>query len=195
MVAELQRSGGGEFIDVRGDTDVIAGQGTASLELLEDVPDLDALVVPVASGCGLAGAVLAAEAAGRTLAIYGAEPAGCGSLGSSLAAGERIQVEPRPGIAEALAAKCQGEVPFQIFKDAADAVTVDDAAVTRAFGLALFDAKLLLEPSGAVGLAAAISPALVGRHHDIGVILTGGNIAPPAAAHLAQAAVGSASYG
>jgi threonine dehydratase len=196
VVAELQRTGGGKFIDVRGDADVIAGQGTASLELLEDVPELDALIVPAASGCGLAGAVLAAEAAGRTLAIYGAEPLGCGSLTRSLEAGVRVLVEPEPGIADALAARCPGEVPFQIFKDSVAAVTVDDAAVTRAFELALFGARLLVEPSGAVGLAAAMSPALMGRYRDIGVILTGGNVSPAAVADLTRACeAGSTGHG
>jgi threo-3-hydroxy-L-aspartate ammonia-lyase len=187
VVEELQRVGGGEFIDVRGDADVIAGQGTASLELLEDVPELDALIVPTASGCGLAGAVLAAEAAGRRPTIYGAEPLGCGSLTQSLEAGDRVSVEPEPSIADALAARCQGGVPFEIFKNSVVAVAVDDLTVTRAFGLALFGAKLLLEPSGAVGLAAAMNPALAGRHRDIGVILTGGNVSPLAVAELAQA--------
>src|SRR5258708_17577297 len=74
VVEELLRAGGDEFIDVRGDADVIAGQGTASLELLEDVPELDALVVPTASGCGLAGAGLGREAATRRRPVFRTQP-------------------------------------------------------------------------------------------------------------------------
>ncbi len=81
-------------------------------------------------------------------------------------------------------------MPFQIFRDSvAGAVTVDDAAVARAFELALFEAKLLLEPSGAVALAAAMGPALAGRYRDIGVILTGGNVPAEVVADLVQASL------
>ena len=187
VIDELRAVGGHEFIDLHEDADLVAGQGTASLELFEDVPELDALIVPTAGGSGLAGAVLAARAAGRELAIYGAEPSGCGSLTRSLKAGERVPVEPKPGIADALTAQQQGGLPFTIFKESvAGAVTVDDEAIIRAFGLALVDLKLLLEPAGAIGLAAAMSAAMTSRHQDIGVLLTGGNVAAPVVAQLLQ---------
>lgn len=172
-VGRVRDTTGYTFIDVRGDRDVIAGQGTAARELIDEAGGLDALIVPAASGCGVAGATLAAR--GTDIAVYAAEPAACGSLGRSLLAGERVSVRPGPTIADALVAQTPGEVPFELLRDAlAGSIAVKEEEITRAFRLALLLAKLLLEPSGAVGLAAALSGSR--GHQDIGIVLTGGNI-------------------
>ncbi|MFI6324229.1 threonine/serine dehydratase [Nonomuraea sp. NPDC050556] len=161
------------FIDVRGDHDVIAGQGTASRELIEEVGELDALIVPAASGCGVAGAALAARGTGIT--VYAAEPAACGAMQASLLAGERVSASPGATIADALVARRPGGVPFELIKDVvARAIPVGENDIVRAFSLLLFRAKLLVEPAGAVGLAAALGGTV---HRDVGVVLTGGNVA------------------
>jgi len=187
-ILELLATDRYEYIDLHGDSDLVAGQGTASLELLEDVPGLDALIVPVAGGSGLAGAVLAARATGQDVAIYGVEPSGCGSLARSLQAGERITVEAVPGLVDALTSRQPGALPFGIFRDSvAGAIAIDDDAVIHAFGLALFSLKLLLEPAGVIGLAAALTAAIRDRYRNIGVLLTGGNVAAATAADLVAA--------
>lgn len=181
-VAKLHDESGHAVIDAYDHPDVVCGQGTATLELLDDVAAaggrLDALVVPVGGGGGVAGASLATarEGAERPL-LYGVEPVGCDSLHRSLASGERVTVPPAPTLADGLRPSTVGELPFRILRDViADVLLVDDQAIAHAFTLAAFQAKLLVEPSAAAALAGALALASAGGVHDIGVLLTGGNV-------------------
>lgn len=185
---ELAKAEGLAFVDSAsgspgGDADVIAGQGTASLELINDVPQLDALVVPAASGNSLAGATLAAQ--GRGIAVFGAEPGGSGALGRSLDAGHRVWIEPRATIADALPSRSPGGLPYEIItrNGLAGTFQVTDEAIRHAVTLLLFHTKTLVEPSGAIGLAALLVAPPVG-HRDVGVVLTGGNIQQSLAVQL-----------
>ncbi|WP_238434322.1 threonine ammonia-lyase [Micromonospora tarensis] len=112
MATGLSADSGHPVIDAYDHPDVIAGQGTASLELIEEAEragtPLDTLVVPVGGGGGVAGACLAA--AGTGIDVYGVEPVGCDSLARSLAAGERVPVAPAPTIADGLRPSCVGEL-------------------------------------------------------------------------------------
>ncbi|MEV4756349.1 pyridoxal-phosphate dependent enzyme [Micromonospora sp. NPDC049559] len=175
-------------VDAYDHPDVIAGQGSASLELIEEAErlgtPLDALVVPVGGGGGAAGACLAA--AGRQLDVYGVEPVGCDSLARSLEAGRRVTVTPGPTLADGLRPACVGELPFEILRPAVTGVVrVDDDAIAHAFRLVLLQLKLLAEPSGAAGLAGALRVAAGGGHRTIGVVLTGGNADAELLARLA----------
>jgi threonine dehydratase len=188
VVADLRERTGHAVVDAYDHPDVVAGQGTASLELIEQArgegTPLDALVVPVGGGGGLAGACLAAD--GQPIAIYGAEPEGCDSMAQSLRAGERIAVPPGPTIADGLRPSLVGALPFAIASTrAAGVVRVSDEEIGRALCIALFHAKLLAEPSAAAGLAAALELAALGVHHTIGVVLTGGNAEPSLVGRLA----------
>ncbi|WP_433552810.1 threonine ammonia-lyase [Micromonospora zamorensis] len=184
VVDGLSDESGHPVVDAYDHPDVIAGQGTASLELIEEAEragtPLDALVVPVGGGGGVAGACLAA--AGRGINVYGVEPVGCDSLARSLAAGVRVPVTPAPTIADGLRPSCVGELPFTIVRDVLRGVVrVDDDEIGAAFRLILMELKVLAEPSGAAGLAGALR--LVGeervgpgRQRTVGVVLTGGNV-------------------
>lgn len=160
----------------------IAGQGTATLELLEDVAErtggggLDALCIPVGGGGLVAGACVAT--AGTEIEIHTAEPVGCDALAQSLAAGELVPVEPGPTLADGLKPTRIGELNFAIARErVTKAHTVTDDEIGSALVKLLFCAKLLVEPSGAAALAVALRGAVSGRGR-VGVLLSGGNIAP-----------------
>ena len=165
---------------------MIAGQGTATLELLAQVSEagggLDAVVVPVGGGGLVAGAALACE--GQGVAVWAAEPVGADAMGRSLAAGERVAVPPGPTLADGLRPVMVGERNFAVARRLlAGAVTVDDAELGRALVALLLAGKVLVEPSGAAALAAALR-GLPGAPRRIGVILSGGNVAPELVARL-----------
>lgn len=177
---------GGALIEPFDDDDVIAGQGTATLELLEQVADageaLDALAVPVGGGGLLAGAALAC--AGTGVAVWAVEPVAADAMGRSLAAGERVAVTPGPTIADGLKPVQVGARNLAIARaHVAGAVTVDDAEIGRAVVALLLHGKVLAEPSGAAALAAALA-GLPGRPARVGVIISGGNVEPALVAHL-----------
>jgi len=176
---------GGAIVDPFDDPDIIAGQGTATLELVEEVEargsKLDALVVPVGGGGLIAGACLVAEAA--DVAVYSAEPATCNALAASLRAGERVAVTPGPTLADGLKPVRVGGQNFAIARRVVrGSFEVDDAALGRALVGLLLHAKVLVEPSGAAGLAATLDGALRGRR--VGVLLSGGNVEPSLVADL-----------
>lgn len=178
VVERLRAASGDAFLDAYDHPDVIAGQGSATWDLVEEAgrrgTRLDAVVVPVGGGGGVAGACLTVQ--GSDTAVYGVEPVGCDSLGQSLAAGRRVSVPPAPTLADGLRPSLVGRLPFEIVRDRiAGVVRVDDDEIARAVCLGLFHAKLLLEPSGAAGLAGALRLAASGSFTDIGVVLTGGN--------------------
>jgi len=180
---EIQARTGGAIIEPFDDPDVIAGQGTATLELVLEVAEatggeqLDALLVPVGGGGLIAGACLAC--AGTPTRIYAVEPRGCDSMGQSLARGERVRVEPAPTVADGLKPLQIGERNFAIAKDRlAGAFTVDDEEIAAAVVRLLFAAKVLVEPSGAAALAVALRGHLPDGPKRVGVILSGGNVEP-----------------
>jgi threonine dehydratase len=161
------------------DANVIAGQGTATLELLEQAPPLDAVVVPVGGGGLLAGACLAVAARGRGARVIAVEPEAANAFEESLRRGERTRVTPGKTIADGLKPVEVGGLNFAIARDhVAHALTVDDDEIGRAAVRLLFAAKVLVEPSGAAALAAALERKIPGGPKRVGVILSGGNVAP-----------------
>jgi threonine dehydratase/serine racemase len=158
--------------------DVIAGQGTAALELLEQAPGLDAVVAPVGGGGLLAGVTLAAKALAPAVRVFAAEPAGADDAARSKAAGMLIpQTAPRT-IADGLLTSL-GDLTWPVLRDRVERVlTVTEDEIIRAMRLAWERAKLLIEPSAAVAVAAVLSAefrALEGLQR-VGVILSGGNV-------------------
>jgi threonine dehydratase len=187
VVRQICDETGYAVIDAYDHRDVVAGQGSASLELIEqaraDGTPLDALVVPVGGGGGVAGACLAAT--GENISVYGVEPVGCDSLARSLEAGQRVAVPPGPTLADGLRPSLVGALPFEIVRETLSGVVrVDDEAIAHAFRLVLFHLKLLAEPSGAAALAGALRIAATGAHRTIGVVLTGGNVESEVVARL-----------
>ncbi|HEX2027886.1 MAG TPA: threonine/serine dehydratase [Nitriliruptorales bacterium] len=155
---------------------VMAGQGTAALELLEDVGTLDVLVVPVGGGGLIAGCATAAKGLQPEIEVVGVEPVGADDTRRSLAAGERVRIDAR-SIADGLLAPIPGQLTFEVNRRRVDrVVTVSDDEIVAAVVFALERLKLLVEPSGAVGLAALLSARVRAPRRRVGVVLSGGNI-------------------
>ncbi|GIW08369.1 MAG: serine/threonine dehydratase [Dehalococcoidia bacterium] len=161
---------------------IIAGQGTAALELVEDAPELNVLLVPVGGGGLIAGSLLATV--GRRIEVYGVEPAAADDTAQSFRAGRRVTIPPPHTIADGLRPTSPGELTFPILlRFAAGILTVSEEAIASAVRFLLLRLKLLVEPSGAVGVAALLS-GTVPAGRTVGVILSGGNVDPETLASL-----------
>ncbi|TDN46456.1 L-threonine ammonia-lyase [Curtobacterium flaccumfaciens] len=161
---------------------VIAGQGTLGLEILDQVPDADTVVVPIGGGGVIAGIALAvkgmAERLGRTIRVVGVQAENAAAYPSSIEAGEPVTVTTKPTIADGIAVARPGDLNFPIIRDLVDQiVTVSDDDVARALLVLLERAKLVVEPAGAVGVAAIMSGAVRDTGRTV-VLLSGGNIDP-----------------
>ena len=155
---------------------VIAGQGTAALELLEDVPDLDVIVAPVGGGGLISGTGLAVRARQSGARVYAAEPAAADDAWQSLARGERVRLDAPDTIADGLRASI-GLRNFLLMQSVVDAVIrVPEADILPAMRMIWERLKLVVEPSSAVALAALRQGKPDVRGLRVGVILTGGNV-------------------
>jgi threonine dehydratase len=164
--------------------DVIAGQGTAALELLEEVGELDALVVPVGGGGLIAGSATAAKGLRPGIRVVGVEPQAGDDTRRSLAAGERVRIPVPRTIADGQAADIPGELTFAINRRLVDEIVlVSDDEIRDAMRFAFDRMKVVMEPSGATGVAALLAGRLDPVPARIGVIVSGGNVG---AARLAQ---------
>jgi threonine dehydratase len=162
--------------------DVIAGQGTLGLEILDQAPDATTIVVPIGGGGLAAGIASAAKqraaAEGRPLRIVGVQAENAAPYIASLAAGEPRQVPVVPTIADGIAVYKPGELNFAIIRDAVDEiVTVSEDDIARALLVLLERAKLVVEPAGAVAVAAMMTGAVT-SDGPIVAVLSGGNIDP-----------------
>lgn len=169
--------------------DIVAGAGTATLELCEEVAErtgggnLDALLVPVGGGGLIAGACLAAAPTGAK--VYSVEPHGCDAMAQSLEAGERVAVPPGPTLGDGLKPTMVGELNFAIAKEhLSGSFRIDDEAMGRTLVRLLMHAKVLVEPSGAAALSVALDRRLPEQPRRVGVILSGGNVDPSIVARL-----------
>ena len=154
---------------------VMAGAGTAALELIEDAGPLDTLLVPIGGGGLMAGSATIAKALG-VARVIGIEPVAGDDTKRSLAAGERVRIDVPRTIADGLQASEPGELTFEVVSRLVDEiVTVTDGELVEAMRFAFERVKLVLEPSGAAGIAALLS-GKVTAHGRVGVVLSGGNI-------------------
>lgn len=166
---------GAHFVPPYDHPDVIAGQGTVALELLEQVPDLDAIVAPVGGGGLLSGVCIAAKALRPGIRVVGAEPLGADDAARSKAAGRLLPQTGPNTIADGLLTGL-GALTWPVVRDLVDEIaTVDEEEIVRAMRLAWERAKQMIEPSAAVALAVAMGPALAGSER-VGVVLSGGNV-------------------
>ncbi|MGC5077061.1 threonine ammonia-lyase [Agrococcus sp. DT81.2] len=180
-VEHVERTGA-TFVPPYDHPDIIAGQGTVGLEILDQVPDVATIVVPLGGGglaAGVASAVRQRAARdGRRVRIIGVQAERAASFVDSLAAGEPTTIITRPTIADGIAVARPGTLPFAIVRDAVDEiVTVSDDDIARAMIVLLERAKLVVEPSGAV-TTAAIMTGLVASDGPTVAVLSGGNIDP-----------------
>lgn len=164
---------------------IIAGQGTAALELLEEVGDLDALMVPVGGGGLIAGSATAAKGLRQAIRVIGVEPETADDTKRSLEAGRRVSVSVSRTIADGLAAEIPGALTFSINRRLVDEIVlVSDDDIRDAMRLAFERLKIVLEPSGATGLAALLAGRVDRIPGRISVILSGGNISAQRFAEL-----------
>ena len=178
LAARLVAETGGSLIPPFDHADVIAGQGTATLELLEDSPDLDAVVAPVGGGGLLSGALLAARLVSPGIRVFGAEPAAADDAYRSKLAGVRQTQAPPATIADGLRTTL-GDLPWPLIRDGVEAiVTVTEAEIAAAMKLVWERMKLVIEPSAAVGVAVVLSKPFrdLTNLRRVGVILCGGNV-------------------
>ena len=154
-VRELSEERGLRFVHPFDDEEVVAGHGSCALEILEDLPDVASIVVPVGGG-GLSSAIAAATACVRPgVAVWGVEPRGADAMARSLEIGKAVHLDRVDTVADGLAAPMAGELNLELLRaHARGVVRVDDDAILRAMRLIVERTKLLVEPSAAAGLAA-----------------------------------------
>ncbi|MFB2597693.1 threonine ammonia-lyase [Herbiconiux sp. P17] len=180
--AEFSQATGAVVIPPFDHIDVVTGQGTLGLEMLDQIPDADTFVVSIGGGgliAGIASAVKQRAAAeGRTVRVIGVQAANAAAYPPSLSAGEPTQITTSPTIADGIHVSKPGILNFEIIRELVDeVVTVSEADIARALLVLLERAKQVVEPAGAAGVAAILS----GQVHDTGktvVVLSGGNIDP-----------------
>lgn len=181
LADQLVQQTGGVAISSYNHTDVIAGQGTLALELLEQVADLDAIVAPISGGGLISGIAVAAQAIKPSIRIIAAEPTGADDVARSFAAGELIHMDNPKSIADGLLAT-PGDLTWPIVRQRVERViTVTDDQIVAAMRLVWERMKLIVEPSGATALAAVLGdefrsavPAVPAIR--VGVVFSGGNV-------------------
>ena len=168
---------------------IMAGQGTAALELLDEQPALDALLVPVGGGGLMAGCATAARALRPDITLIGVEPEAGDDTRRSLAAGERVRIDVPRTIADGQQAETPGRLTFEVNRRLVDTVElVSDDDILAALRFAFDRMKVVLEPSGASALAALLAGRVRLPGLRVGVILSGGNVGAERFASLIQAA-------
>jgi threonine dehydratase len=176
-LAEVVARTGAEVVHPFDDSRVIAGQGTAAMELLADHPDLDVLTAPVGGGGLLAGSALAVRGMLPSCRVVGAEPEVADDAARSFHGGVRVGM---PGSPPTIADGLRGSIgvrPYALFRrHVDDVVTVSERAIVEAMRIALEDLRLLVEPSSAVPIAALIAGRIGAPGQRIGVIVSGGNV-------------------
>jgi threonine dehydratase len=162
------------------DPAIIAGQGTAALELFQDMPSLDVLVTPVGGGGLMAGCATVARTLFPGMQVVGVEADTANDTVLSLQKGERVTIPPPPTIADGIRSTTPGALTFPILqKHVTDMALVTDPEITAAVRFLTLRARIVVEPTGAVGAAAALNGKLpVERGARVGVVLSGGNIDP-----------------
>jgi len=173
---EIARKTGAHIIPPYEHPDVIAGQGTVGLEILEEAPETDLVVVPVGGGGLISGIAIGIKSRSPRTHVVGVEPAGADDTARSLREGKRVRIDPPRTIADGLRALTPGELTFEAIRRHVDDVwVVADESTSAAQRRLLSGAKLLVEPSGAVGLAAVLDRQTELEEKQVVVILSGGN--------------------
>lgn len=172
----MESDSGATFVSPYNDAEVIAGQGTTALEILEDAPDLEVIIVPVGGGGLMAGVAVAAKAINPNIKIYGAEPAATPTMSAALAAGSIIEISEEETVADGLAGNIEpGSMTFPLIRDLVDGmILVDEPAICRALTRVAHEDHLMIEGAAAVSVAALSDERVRGQR--VAAIISGRNI-------------------
>ncbi len=174
---ELARKEGYEFIHPFNDVDVIAGQGTIGLEILSQLPEVEAIVVPIGGGGLISGIAIAVKRRKPDVKIYGVEAKRAASMKASIEKGRIVKLRKVDTIADGIAVKSPGEITFKIVSELVDdIVLVDDFEIADAIFKLLERAKVVAEPAGAVSIAALLSGKINVKGKKVVALISGGNI-------------------
>lgn len=174
---EISMKTGAYFIHPYDDPLVVAGQGTIGLEISEDLPQVDAVIVPVGGGGLISGIAIALKnAIGNHVKVYGVEPAGAPKLKEALTHNAPVTITPSPSLADGVVTKGVGRLTFRIMKELVSGVLlVNEDDIARAMYLMLERAKLLAEGAGALPLAALLSNPDAIEGKNVVAVISGGN--------------------
>jgi threonine dehydratase len=173
---DMESETGITFVSPYNDPEVIAGQGTIGLEILEDAPAVDAVVVPVGGGGLLAGVAIAIKALDPRVKVYGAEPANSPTMTAALAAGHIVEIEEEPTIADGCAGNIEpGSITFPMIQGSIDGIIlVSEEAIRKAIADVAREDHLIIEGSAAVSIAALEDERLAGL--NTAAIVSGRNL-------------------
>lgn len=174
---QIQKQSGAVFVHPFDDREIIAGQGTIGIEILEDIPDADIIVVPIGGGGLISGIAIAAKHIKPEVKIIGVQTKNLPSMARSLSQNHITTVEGPATIADGIAVKTPGELTFKIVKKFVDdIVTVDEDEIANAILLLLERAKVVSEGAGAASVAAILNRLDIVRNKKIVALISGGNI-------------------
>jgi threonine dehydratase len=177
MAARVLKETGGTLVPPYDHPMIMAGQGTTALELLEEAPDIEALVVCISGGGLLAGCATIAKSIKAGIRVFGVEPAQANDTALSMAAGERVTIPPPDSIADGLRSPAPGILTFPILQRHVERILlVSEAEIRATMRFLLERVKILVEPSGAVALAAVLFGMLPREIRSAGVVISGGNV-------------------
>jgi threonine dehydratase len=179
IAAKIAAERGATLVPPYDDPHIIAGQGTAVMELIEDAGNLDMLLVPLGGGGLLAGSALAATALSPGVRVYGVEPEAGDDWVRSWRENRIVSIAVPKTIADGQQTQAPGELTWPIVRSlATGVVTVTDGEIRAAMRFAFERLKLVIEPSGASALAALLHEKVDARSARVGVVLSGGNVDP-----------------
>ena len=188
LAHRIEREQGKTFVHPYADPLIVAGQGTIGLEILEDLPDVELVVVAVGGGGLIGGIALAMKASRPSTQIVGVEPEGADAVGRSVRAGHPVTLEHPHSVADKLVAKSTDELNVSLAtRYVDDLVTVNDQELERASYDYLDRVSLLVEPSGAAPLAALRAGKIDARGRKTALVASGGNATPELIARIASA--------
>ena len=177
IAAQLLANSGATLVPPYDHPLIMAGQGTVALELLEDVPDLDALIICVGGGGLMAGCSTIAKSLNPAIRVFGAEPERASDTWQSLRAGRRVEIPPPDTIADGLRSPAPGKLTFPIVqRNVEDILLVTEDEICQAMRFLITRMKLVVEPSGAVSVAVAMCRNLPPELERVGVVVSGGNV-------------------
>ena len=177
IAAKFLEENGGTLVPPFDHPMIMAGQGTAALELLTDYPELDAIAAPVSGGGLLAGTSVIAKSMNPAIRVFGVEPELANDTALSFAAGERMTIAPPDTIADGLRTPSPGKLTFPIVRRNVEKILlVSESEIRATMKFLIEKVKIVVEPSGAVALAAVLFGMLPPGIRSVGVILSGGNV-------------------